>query len=195
MAVTLCLASACASDNYGHLLTPTLVKTNVVQQVQTVLQTNTIVQTNLVTVTNGVFATNLVNEVVPVTVTNTVTVTNQATFTNWTVSSTTSNILAGATVANSLSSPINPYSGLIGLVLAGAGTGLAWFARLKSQQAAQHLSTASTIITAIEGLAPAVSAGVKTAVAQEALKSGTTNELNATVQAVVSNLPATVGAT
>lgn len=192
-------SQGCASDSYGHLLTPQLaqaavVATNLVTQTNQVTVTNqvvqTVTQTNGVTVveTNQVTQTNVVVEKVPVLVTNTVTVTN-----GWQVSSTVSNIVGYAQMANGATAALDPYSVPIGGILAGGLGLLGWYARLKTKQAQQHLSTATTMITAIEGLAPTVVAGVKAAVAAQALHSGTTNEVNATVQAVVNALPASPG--
>ncbi len=182
-----CVAAGCASG--GPLLKPTTIQTNIVQQVQQVTQTNLVTQTNVVTVTNGVSWTNLVTITTPVLVTNTFNQTNTVTVTNgYVVAPGVSNVLAGAGLVNGLSAPVNPYSPLIAGILGLAGAGLAWYARLKTTQAQQHLATASTIITAVEGLAPAVAAGVKTAVASQALKMGTADTVNATVQAVTQNL-------
>lgn len=179
----------CASTSGHSLLTETITPTNVVQQVQTIFQTNVIVQTNLVTVTNGVDVTNTVNEVVPILETNTSYVTNLVNLTNYAVSSLASNVLGAAGVVNTVTGPINPFSGTIAAVLGLATAGLGWYAKLKKQQAQQHLSTASTIITAVEGLTPAVGDAVKAAVQAQALKMGTTATVNATVQAVTNNLP------
>lgn len=192
--LTLSLAAAaattgCASSN-PPFLTAQTVQTNIVTEVQQVVQTNTVVQTNVVTVTNGVSQTNLVSVVVPVLQTNLVSQTNTVTITNgYQVSAAVSNVLADAGMVNSVTAPLNPYSGLVSGVLALAAGGLGWYARLKTKQAQQHLSTASTIITAVEGLAPAVAQGVKTAVANQAVKMGTADNVQATVQAVTQNLP------
>jgi len=147
--------------------------------------------TNGVTLTNEVLQTNLVNLVVPVLATNVTYQTNLATVTNgYQVSSLASNIIGAAAIGNAISSPINPFSGLVSTFLGLTAAGLGWYARLKTKEAQQHLSTATTLITAVEGLAPAVSAGVKTAVADQALKMGTADTVNATVQSVTQNLPA-----
>jgi len=183
----------CASNSYAHLLTAQTAQTNVVTQTAVVFKTNVVEQVSLVTVTNGVTLTNEVTEVVPVTVTNIVLATNfQVTVTNgYQVSSTVSNVLAAANLANGVTAPIDPWSVPIKLGLTGLAAAFGWFATLKSKQAAQHLSTAQTMITAVENLAPAVGDGVKAAIAQQALKMGTSATVAATVTAVTNDLAKT----
>jgi hypothetical protein len=180
-------AAGCGS--VGGVFTPTVTKapvvlTNQVAQVQTVVLTNVV----LVTQTNGINVTNTVTEVE--TVTNEVTelVTNLVNVTNYTVSQATSNVLGAATLLNSASSIVNPYSMPIGLALAGLSGVLGFWARLKSQQAATHASVAQTVITAIEGLDPAIGAAVKAAVAAKSAKMGTLAEVSSVVAAVTANL-------
>jgi hypothetical protein len=195
------LAAGCSTPP-AALLTPQTVQTNQIQTIQTIQRTNAVIVTNIVqevdvvTVTNGltltnqVLETNLVNEVVPVLVTNLSYRTNLVTVTNgYAVSSLASNVVGVASIVNAATSPINPFSGLVGTFLALSTAGLGYYARLKTKQAQQHLSTATTMITAIEGLAPAAAAGVKTAIADQALKMGTADTVNSTVQAVTQSLP------
>lgn len=187
---SLALLAGCASG--GPLLKPVTEQvpvvgqsnqvnvTNVVSQVQTVTVTNGVTQTNQVTVTNQAFVTN----VVPVT--NLVTITNA-----YQVNPSVSNVIGTAQMINGATAPLDPYSGLINGVLAGGLAILGWYARLKTKEAQQHLSTASTIITAVENLAPTVGDGVKAAIAQQSLKMGTQATVAATVSAVTADLAKT----
>ena len=162
-----------------------VVVTNQVTQTNIVVQTNIVTQTltNGVTQTNTVFTTNTVLQTVPVLVTNTVTVTN-----GYVVSSAASNVLAVAGAANTLTGPVDPFSGSIALGLTALSAGLGWYARLKTKQAQAHLSVAQTVITAVEGLEPAVAAGVNSAVAAQSAKMGTSAAVNQVVNAVTQNL-------
>jgi hypothetical protein len=167
--------------------------TAVVPIVQTNLVTTTLSQVASETVTNtnsaGQPVTNIVTVTNLVTTTNTVLTTNLVTVTNsYTVSSTVSNAIAGAQGVNALTAGVDPYSLPIGLGLSALSAVLAFWGRQKSVAAAKSASVAQTVITAVEGLEPAVAAGVKAAVTAQAAKAGTSTIVANTVAAVTANL-------
>jgi hypothetical protein len=132
---------------------------------------------------NGVVITQTVPEVTLVTnkITNIVTI-------GYTVAQAVTNDLATAQAVVSATAPVNPYAGIIEGVLGAAAAGLAWFARLKTQQAASHLSVAQTIIAGIENAEPAAAAIVKASVTSTALAQGTSTKVNNIVQAATKAL-------
>lgn len=162
-----------------------VIGTNIVTETNTVLVTNVVTTTltNGVTVTNHVIQTDTVIQTVPVTVTNTVTVTNA-----YVVSSAVSNTLATVGTVVTATAPIDPYSGILELGLGLLSAGLGYYAKVKSTQAANNLSAAATVITAVEGLAPAAAEGVKAAVTAKSNQMGTTAATSAVVAAVTQNL-------
>jgi hypothetical protein len=188
LSAVILLCAGCAGG--GPLLQP-VVTQQPIATMKLVLETNMVTVTNLVTqtLTNGVTVTNHVVQTeyqvqqVPVLVTNLVNVTNA-----YVVSSTASNVLSYAGMANSFTAPVDPYSGLITLALGLATAGLGWFAKIKSKQAATNLSTAATVITAVEGLEPAAAAAVKAAVTAKSNQMNTTAAVSAVVTAVTQNL-------
>ena len=169
-----CLAG-CGS--VAGIFTP--VTTNTVSTAVT-KETNFVRQT---TEKNGVAITQTTPEVTFVTnkITNIVTI-------GYTVAQAVTNDLATAQAVVSATAPVNPYAGIIEGVLGVAAAGLAWFARLKTQQAASHLSVAQTIIAGIENAEPAAAAIVKASVASTALSQGTSTKVNNIVQAATKAL-------
>lgn len=152
-------------------------------------QTNVVTQTVATIVTNGVTLTNVVTVTNPVTVTTYQTNWQSVTVTNgYTVAAGFTNALNGIGTVNSLTAPINPYSGILNGILGLAAGGAAWYARLKTTQLQAHQSATATIVTAIEGLGPAAQA-VKDAVSDQSVKMGTADKVNSIVQAVTKNMP------
>ena len=188
LAATAVVMTACAGMS-AALLKPTVTaqtvtQTNFVNQIVPVILTNYYTMTN----NNGnsrtliLYQTNLVAEPVPVLVT------NQLWVTNYAVAPGVANGIATAQAINSATSLFNPFSGTLAAVFGLASAGLGFLVKQKNAQIATHASVNSTIISAIEGLEPAVAAGVKAAVASEASKQGTAAAVFNTVQAVTQNL-------
>lgn len=166
----------CASSG-APLLTAT---TNSTPNIQTELQTNVVT----VTTTNSLNQTNIVNttNVVPVQVT------NYATVVTYSTAPALANTLSTVQGLNTLTAPLDPFSGWVTLALGLATAGLGFYAKQKTADANTHASVAATVINAVEGLAPAVGDGVKAAVTAQSLKQGTYVEVNNAVQDVTSGL-------
>ena len=178
---------ACASS--GGILrattnaVPTVIVTNV-----PVVSTSTVLETTMSTNAAGVV--------------NTVTVTNQAvqtnyvtqSLTNWTtnvvysVSPTLSTVISTAEAANTVTGPLDPFSGTITAILGLAAAGLGYYAKMKTKQAATHAANAATVINAVEGLAGPTADAVKAAIQAQSLKDGTATSLNTAVQTLTSGL-------
>jgi hypothetical protein len=199
LTLTICIAAvALPTTGCSSLLSPVTTQnetTNVAPV--SVLQTNVIpvntFQTNIVVVNQTNFATTVVpvttfqTNVVPVTVmqTNIVTVTTTNSFQ---VASGVTTALAAAQVANTISSPFDPYAPLAAGVMTLISGLLGWYAKQKTAALKTQASTAQTVITAIEGLEPAVAAGVKTAVTAKSQQMGTSAAVSSVVAAVTSQL-------
>jgi hypothetical protein len=181
--LTAALLSGCASGSApfltAHTNTTSLVVTNFQTIVQTVQQTNTVTltnsvgQTNTVTVTNQVQQTNIVPMLQTQWTTNIV----------YTPAASVTNTIATIQAANTLTGPMDPFSGWITAALGLATAGLGWFAKVKTAESAKNASVANTVITAVEGLEPTVSAAVKAAVSAQAAHQGTSAIVYSAVQA------------
>jgi len=167
---TAIISTACASPG-GVLLTA---KTNAVPTVSAVQAP--VVSTTTQPVVTVVTVTNQVGQIVPVYQTNlvTVTVTNSVStlVTNWTTnvvyspSGTATTVLETAQGINTVTGPFNPFAGAITAVLALATAGLGFYAKQKTNQVNQHLSTIQTLTSAAASLEPAALAAYHAAVSQ-----------------------------
>ena len=179
----------CASTSGGPLLTA------VTNAVPTVVPTNAPVIT-AVTVTNVVTITNSVGQVVPEYVPTTVYVTNlvPVNVTNWTTnvvyqpSGTVTTVLSAAQGINTVTGPFNPFSGAIAAVLALATGGISWYAKQKTNQVNQHLSTIQTLTSAAASLEPAALAAYHAAVAKTGQTTTNAQMLTNAAQAAAQNL-------
>jgi hypothetical protein len=143
-----------------------------------------VVQTNTVTVTNQVTQTNVTGLVVTTTnvVTSLVLQTNLVTQTNFIVNPGLTGAIQTAQAVNTLTGPVNPFSGWITLALGAATLGLGALAKIKSAQASTNGSIASTVVQAIENAPPQVAAAAKAAVSDLATKKGIYTTLDDFVQ-------------
>lgn len=124
-------------------------------------------------------------------VTNNTPITLTAYLTNvvYTVSPSVSNTVAALQNINTSTASLDPFSAVISGILALFGAGMTYYAKVKTNQAMTNQSVASTVITAIEGLAPAIGPTVKAAVSAQAQKQGTATVVNNTVQALTAKMP------
>lgn len=181
--------SGCASTSGGPLLTA------VTNAVPTVVPTNAPVIT-AVTVTNVVTITNSVGQIVPEYVPTTVYVTNLVPVfqTNWTTnvvyqpSGAVTTVLSAAQGINTVTGPFNPFSGAIAAVLALATGGISWYAKQKTNQVNQHLSTIQTLTSAAASLEPAALAAYHAAVAKTGQTTTNAQMLTNAAQAAAQNL-------
>lgn len=186
----LAIFTGCASSGNGGVFKTTLV-TNAVPTNVPVVTPISLVQTETNEVTNaqtGAVALQVQTVTNTVTVTNFVAATNVSVSTNYAVNPTVQTVLSGAGMVNTVTGPFNPFSGAIAAVLGLATAGLGYVARLKTNQAAKHASTITTIVQAVEGLAPAIAPAVKAAVAAKANNQGTTAQVAAAVNAVTQGI-------
>ena len=160
------LCPACASGSPA-LLTATTNRVATVTVTNEQIVTRTVFETNQVVnnVTNQVQQTVFTTNVVPVQVTN---FTDVVTFKP---SSTVTTVLQGAEAVNTVTGPVNPFSGTIAAVLALFGAGVSWYAKQKSNQVNQHLNTIQTMSTAIASLEPTAMTAYHAAVSSQATKS------------------------
>jgi hypothetical protein len=188
--VLLCCVVITACGTAGGLFTPQTVIHTVLETNSTIL-TNIVVQTNTVTVTNSIgvtqliptYTTNVTTTIEHAVVTNIVNITN-----GYTVSAGASNALATIGAVNTATAPLDPYTGLVGSILALAAGGLGWIAKIKTAQAQSSGSVAQTLITAIEGLPPTVAPLVKTAVQTQSLRMGTQPAVTAAVSGATESI-------
>lgn len=175
---TVSLVTGCTSLLKTNVATVPVVQTNYV------VQTAFTIQTNLVTVTqtNGVILTNAVAVTNTLAVTNQAFVTNLVSQTNFNVSSGAQAALATISAANTVTGPLNPFSGWITLALTATTAGLGWFAKIKSQQAASHASVAATVIQAVEAAPTDVGNLVKGIVSDLSVKKGIYQTVDDAVQ-------------
>jgi len=178
----------CASGS-AHLLTAT---TNAVPQI-TNAAVPVVSTAQVVTPTTQTDAQGVVTTVLK---TNTVTTTNYVTepVTNWTTnvvytpSGAVQTVLSTAQAANTLTGPFDPFSGAITAVLALISGGLGVYARTKTTQVNQHLSTIQTLSTAAASLEPAAQAAFHAAVTAQGAKSGAAAIVQSVATAAAQNL-------
>lgn len=143
--------------------------------------TNTVTKTNVVVEVIGEI-TNSAGQVAPVTKTNVVVESTPTITTNYVVNQTAQNVLGAAQTANTLSSPVNPYSGVVGAGLGLLSAGLGIYAGVMTKSKNAHQSVARTLVQAIEQAPEQTGTVVKGLVADISKGNGTAQTIHDFVQ-------------